>query len=298
MQNKKQNLWGRMTALFMSLALMLSMLTACGPAVVQPGGGTPGDELTTIPEYSGTPYYLVNGNQPFFTVDDITTEVFEEYSPLDELGRCGVAYANICPELQPTEKRGDIGMIRPSGWVTAKYDDLVEGQYLYNRSHLIGFQLAGENANERNLITGTRYMNATGMLPFENLVDDYVDETGNHVLYRVTPLFEGDELVARGVLMEAYSVEDEGDGVCFNAYIYNVQPGVEIDYATGRSWRASADSKPDDNQTYILNTSSKKFHLPSCSGAKDMNPDNRDEFTGDRALLIQQGYTPCGKCTP
>ena len=299
MEKTKKNLFGRLTAMFMTLALMLSMLAACGvPTDGYPGGGTPGEELMSIPEYSGTPYYLVNGNQPFFTVDDITTEVFEEYSPLDELGRCGVAYANICPELQPTEKRGDIGMIRPSGWVTAKYEDLVEGQYLYNRSHLIGFQLAGENANERNLITGTRYMNATGMLPFENLVDDYVEETGNHVLYRVTPLFEGDELVARGVLMEAYSVEDEGEGVSFNAYIYNVQPGVEIDYATGKSWRASADSRPSDNQTYILNTSSKKFHLPGCSGAKSISADNRDEFTGDRALLIQQGYTPCGKCKP
>lgn len=298
MHKTRKSMFGRMTAMFATLVLMLSMLAACGGPAAPSGSGTPGEELMSIPEYSGTPYYLVNGNQPFFTPDEITTEVFEEYSPLDSLGRCGVAYANICPELQPTEKRGDIGMIKPSGWVTARYDDLVEGEYLYNRSHLIGFQLAGENANKQNLITGTRYMNATGMLPFENLVDDYVDETGNHVLYRVTPLFEGDELVARGVLMEAYSVEDAGDGVCFNAYIYNVQPGVEIDYATGKSWRAETESQPSDNQTYVLNTNSKKFHLPSCSGAKNISADNRDEFTGDRALLIQQGYEPCGKCNP
>lgn len=190
--------------------------------------------LEDIPEYRGAAYVELEGNEPGFTKDDMTLEVFETYSELDYLGRCGVAYANICPELMPTEERGDIGNVKPTGWHSAKYD-CVDGKYLYNRCHLIGFQLAGENANERNLITGTRYLNVTGMLPFENDVADYVQRTDNHVLYRVTPVFVGAELVARGVQMEAYSVEDAGDGVCFNVFVYNVQPGVAIDYATGES---------------------------------------------------------------
>lgn len=190
--------------------------------------------MESIPDYQGAPYVELNGNQPNFTQEDLTTEAFETYSELDRLGRCGVAYANICREIMPTEERGDIGSVKPTGWQTVKYD-VVEGNHLYNRCHLIGYQLAGENANRQNLITGTRYLNVTGMLPFENEVDDYVDETGNHVLYRVTPYFEGSELVARGVQMEALSVEDGGDGVCFNVFVYNVQPGVEIDYATGDS---------------------------------------------------------------
>ncbi|MCD7950261.1 MAG: DNA/RNA non-specific endonuclease [Erysipelotrichaceae bacterium] len=189
-------------------------------------------DLDSIPDYDEDPYVEINDNIPYFTDDEITTEVFEEYSELDSLGRCGVAYANICQELMPTEKRQSIGMIKPTGWQIAKYD-FIDGKYLYNRCHLIGFQLAGENANEKNLITGTRYMNVDGMLPFENMVADYVKETDNHVLYRVTPLFEGDNLVASGVEMEAYSVEDDGEGICFNVYVYNVQPGVIIDYATG-----------------------------------------------------------------
>lgn len=191
--------------------------------------------LDDIPAYSGEPYVVISDNQPNFTLEDFTLEPFEEYSELDYLGRCGVAYANICAELMPTEQRGEIGMIKPSGWQTAKYD-IVDGKYLYNRCHLIGFQLAGENANEKNLITGTRYMNVDGMLPFENMVDDYVDETGNHVLYRVTPVYNGEDLVAYGVLMEAISVEDEGEGLCFCVFVYNVQPGITIDYATGDNW--------------------------------------------------------------
>ena len=191
--------------------------------------------MEDIPEYSGEPYVILQDNQPNFDLEDLTLEPFELYSELDELGRCGVAYANICLEIMPTEARGDIGQVKPTGWQTAKYD-CVEGKYLYNRCHLIGYQLAGENANRKNLITGTRYMNVTGMLPFENMVDDYVEETENHVLYRVTPIFEGTNLVASGVQMEAFSVEDEGEGVCFNIYVYNVQPGVVIDYATGDSW--------------------------------------------------------------
>ncbi len=191
--------------------------------------------LAMVPEFTDQPYVVINNNKPFFTDEEkATTDTFEFYSELDSLGRCGMALANVCKELMPTAERESIGQVKPTGWQTAKYDH-VDGKYLYNRCHLIGFQLTGENANEKNLITGTRYMNVDGMLPFENMIDDYVDETENHVLYRVTPVFEGDELVARGALMEAYSIEDEGEGICFNVYVYNNQPGVVIDYATGAS---------------------------------------------------------------
>ena len=193
--------------------------------------------MENIPPYDGTPYEVLNDNQPSFTEEDMTDVSYEFYSDLDELGRCGVTEACIGRDLMPTEKRGDISSVKPTGWVQNQYD-FVDGKSLWNRCHLIGFQLAGENANECNLITGTRYLNVEGMLPFENLVADYVKETDNHVLYRVTPAFQGTELVARGVQMEAYSVEDSGDGVCFNVFCYNVQPGVEIDYATGDNWLA------------------------------------------------------------
>lgn len=192
-------------------------------------------QLNDIPEYSENPYIELNENIPYFDETEYTTDAFEYYSELDELGRCGVAFANICKDIMPTEPRGEIGSIKPTGWHTVRYDDLINGKYLYNRCHLIGYQLAGENANEKNLITGTRYLNVEGMLPFENEVDDYVEQTNNHVLYRVTPIFEGDNLVASGVEMEAYSVEDNGQGVCFNVYIYNVQPGITINYTTGDS---------------------------------------------------------------
>ena len=193
--------------------------------------------MENIPPYDGTSYVVLNDNQPSFTAEDMTDVSYEFYSDLDELGRCGVTEACIGRDLMPTEKRGDISSVKPTGWVQNQYD-FVDGKSLWNRCHLIGFQLAGENANECNLITGTRYLNVEGMLPFENLVADYVKETDNHVLYRVTPAFQGTELVARGVQMEAYSVEDSGDGVCFNVFCYNVQPGVEIDYATGDNWLA------------------------------------------------------------
>ena len=193
--------------------------------------------MENIPPYDGTPYVVLNDNQPSFTEEDMTDVSYEFYSDLDEPGRCGVTEACIGRDLMPTEKRGDISSVKPTGWVQNQYD-FVDGKSLWNRCHLIGFQLAGENANECNLITGTRYLNVEGMLPFENLVADYVKETDNHVLYRVTPAFQGTELVARGVQMEAYSVEDSGDGVCFNVFCYNVQPGVEIDYATGDNWLA------------------------------------------------------------
>lgn len=188
--------------------------------------------LSEVPEYAGVPYVELTGNVPHFTEDEMVTDPFEEYSELDSLGRCGTAYANVCKEIMPTEEREDIREIYPTGWVNHAYD-FVDQEYVYNRCHLIGYQLAGENANERNLITGTRYLNVEGMLPFENEVAEYVRMTGNHVLYRVTPIFKGRELVARGVEMEAQSVEDHGEGVCFHVYVYNVQPGVEIDYRTG-----------------------------------------------------------------
>lgn len=190
--------------------------------------------LDSIPAYSGTAYVEVNNNVPFFTDSDMTTQAFERYSKLDGHRRCGVAYANVCTEIMPTEERGKIGSVKPSGWHTVKYD-IVNGKYLYNRCHLIGYQLSAENANEKNLITGTRYLNVEGMLPFENMVADYVKETDHHVLYRVTPIFEGNNLVASGVLMEAKSVEDNGKGITFCVYCYNVQPGISIDYATGDS---------------------------------------------------------------
>lgn len=190
-----------------------------------------------IPSYNQSPYVIVNGNIPFFTKDEITDKAFEYYSEQDELGRCGMVWACIGQEIMPTEERGSIGHVRPAGWHTVKYD-VIDGLYLYNRCHLIGYQLAGENDNVNNLITGTRYLNVVGMLPFENQVANYVENTNNHVMYRVTPIYEGDNLVANGVLMEAISVEDEGEGLCYNVFVYNVQPGIVIDYATGESYKS------------------------------------------------------------
>lgn len=254
-------------------------------------------DLGSIPEYGGEPYCLVNGGTPFFTDNELTSEAFESFAELDELGRCGVTMACVGQELMPTEERESISHVRPSGWVNVPYS-FVDGEYLYNRCHLIGFQLTGENDNELNLITGTRYVNTEGMLPFENMVADYVKETGNHVLYRVTPIFEGSELVARGVLMEAFSVEDSGDGICFNVYCYNVQPGVIIDYASGESAIDEEFLNSGEQHSYVLNTGSKKFHSPDCSGAADMKAENRQDYTGSRELLVAQGFEPCGQCKP
>lgn len=287
------------------------------------GGTQVSFSMEDLPAYSGDPYVIIDENQPDFPEEDKTTASFETYSPLDLLGRCGAAYANVGQDLMPTEERGEIGQVKPTGWQTVKYD-IVDGKYLYNRCHLIGYQLTGENANEENLITGTRYMNVDGMLPFEDEVADYVQETGNHVLYRVTPVFEELDLVASGVQMEAYSVEDEGAGVCFNVYVYNVQPGVEIDYATGESWLSGEEppeqetpaqtvtepveedsgstenvqSQAIEEATYILNTNSHKFHLPDCSGAASISDANRQEYTGSREDLVAQGYAPCKQCNP
>lgn len=260
--------------------------------------------LEEVPAYSGSPYVELDGNQPGFSLEERTTDSFETYSTLDALGRCGPAYACIGQDLMPTEDRESISSVRPTGWVQAEYD-FVEGGSLYNRCHLIGFQLTGENANEENLITGTRYMNVEGMLPFENMVADYIKETGNHVLYRAAPIFEGENLVASGVVMEALSVEDEGEGVCFHVYVYNVQPGVEIDYATGESWEtkdsasSALESQAEEQETdYVLNTSSKKFHRPDCPSVDSMSGKNRQEYHGTREELIAQGYEPCGSCNP
>lgn len=251
--------------------------------------------LSAVPAYSGSPYVAINDNVPYFSEDDYTTQSYESYSELDRLGRCGVCMASIGTDLMPTEPRGSIGSVKPTGWQTAKYDN-VDGKYLYNRCHLIGYQLTGENANERNLITGTRYMNVQGMLPFENMVADYVKETGNHVLYRATPIFAGDDLVANGVLLEGYSVEDDGDGICFNVFCYNVQPDIVIDYATGDS--AQTSPAQSGEITYVLNTGSKKFHLPSCPSVSQISEKNRQDFTGSRDALLAQGYAPCKQCEP
>lgn len=262
-------------------------------------------DVAEIPDYEGEPYVVLNDNEPDFTEAEITTEAYEDYSDLDALGRCGEAEACIGEELMPTGERESISSVKPTGWVNEKYDS-VDGGYLYNRCHLIGYQLSGENANEENLITGTRYMNVEGMLPFEDMVADYVHETDNHVMYRVTPVFEGDDLVPSGVQMEAESVEDDGEGVSFNVYVYNVQPDITIDYATGENWEtpengtAGNPSSGDTSgqQTYILNTNTHKFHLPDCSGAADIKGKNREEYTGTREELTSQGYEPCGRCHP
>ena len=274
--------------------------------------GTVVADLEGVPEFKGESFVVINDNMPEFKESDYTTESFENYSELDSLGRCGVAVANIGKDLMPVKERESISPVKPSGWQTAKYD-CVEGKYLYNRCHLIGYQLSGENANKKNLVTGTRYMTVEGMLPFENEVADYVKETDNHVLYRVTPVYEGDNLVASGVQMEAWSVEDEGKGVCFNVYAYNNQPGVEIDYATGKS-RLTGEKAPEEkteessDQTsgraagetrqYICNTNTRKFHNPDCSSAKDTKGKNRNETKETREQLIRQGYEPCGRCHP
>ena len=273
------------------------------PALSMPAF-TPAD----APAFAGEPFVAINGNVPFFTTNQITAESYEYYSPLDDLGRCGITVASVGQDMMPTEDRESISSVKPSGWQSVKYDaSLVSGGYLYNRAHLIGFQLCGENANELNLITGTRYLNIDGMLPFENMVAAYVkEEVENHVLYRVTPIYYENDLVARGVLMEAYSVEDEGDGICFCVFVFNNQPGVTLDYATGANWLSGeppvttappATTSPSE-AVYILNTKSKKFHDPDCSGAASISEANRQEYTGDRAYLIEAGYSPCGTCDP
>ena len=280
-------------------------------------------DLSEVPAYSGKAYVAVNGNEPYFTEDEMTSSSYEYYSDLDSLGRCGVVVAAIGRDLMPTEERGNIGMVKPSGWHTVRYNDIVDGNYLYNRCHLIGYQLTGENANTKNLITGTRYMNIQGMLPFENMVADYVKETGNHVMYRVTPIFEGDNLLASGVLMEAKSVEDDGEGISYCIFAYNVQPYVIIDYATGESELSpdapqptpeptptpkpkptpAPEPEPTENPApagtdYIGNKNTKKFHYPNCSSVNQMKESNKFYYNGTRDEMIDMGYTPCKRCNP
>ncbi len=249
--------------------------------------------LDTIPDYNGDAYVVLNDNVPLFTEDELSSISFEFYSPLDLLGRCGAATASIGRDIMPTEERESIGSVKPSGWQIAKYD-FVDGKYLYNRCHLIGFQLTGENANEQNLITGTRYLNTEGMLPFENMVAEFVKDTDMHVMYRVTPIFKGANLIASGVQMEAVSVEDGGAGLSFHVYCYNVQPGVDIDYATGNNTLAEA--AENDTEAYILNTNSKRIHKPTCEAASTISEHNRKHYTGDISKLLNDGYSRCGSC--
>ena len=287
-------------------------------------------DRTTIPPYSGKPYYKIS-SEPTFKDSEKVAKSFERYSSLDSLRRCGVAYACISRDTMPpaNDKRGSISDVKPSGWVQHKYD-FVDGGYIYNRCHLIGWQLTDEDANKENLITGTRYFNVKGMLPFENMVADYVKETGNHVLYRVTPDFRANNLVCNGVQIEAWSVEDGGDGICFNVYVYNVQPNIIINYTTGDNWVAGEKTSTTKaatkatttktatttttkasttktttaapvgsesiNGTFILNTSTHKIHYPGCSSVKKMKESNKQEYNGNVGDLLNQGYTTCGNC--
>ncbi len=305
----------RKLPLFILLALCLSLaLGSCSLLGEAPSTDLPTPppsfSLDSIPAFDGeTPYVVINENNPFFDTED-TSSSYELYSELDSAGRCGTAISCIGIDLMPTEDRGSIGSVKPSGWQSVKYD-IVDGKYLYNRCHLIGYQLTGENANTKNLITGTRYMNVIGMLPFENMVADYIKETENHVLFRVTPIFEGENLLASGVLMEARSVEDNGEGILFCVYVYNAQPGIVIDYSNGDS-RLSTDPAPapdesgDGNEageesperTYILNISSEKFHYPNCRAVDSMSEHNKQEYRGTHEELVQEGYSPCGICRP
>lgn len=281
-----------------------------------------------FPAYSGSASVQLNGNVPEFSLSEVTTNSYEEYGKLDSLGRCTMAMACIGEGLMPTEERGSIGMVKPTGWNQNKYPGIVDSNppYLYNRCHMIGYQLTAENANESNLITGTRYMNIEGMLPYENMVASYIKSTGNHVMYRVTPVFEGKNLLCSGVKMEAYSVEDKGKGVSFNVFCFNVQPGIVIDYADGsnaidenfvlksnmvanstvtRDTPLASENNITEpqsdtliNSSYVANKNTKKFHYPSCGSVEDMKEKNKLYYDGSRDDLINQGYVPCKRCNP
>ena len=273
----------------------LSLLCGCADpiSVSQP----PYIDLDVIPVWDGEPWLIVDDNTPGFTEADLTTEAFERYSALDALGRCGSAYACVSQALLADENRGSLASVTPTGWVNREYD-FIDGKYLYNRCHLLGFQLTGNDASKRNLITGTRYLNIQGMLPYENQVADHVKENGHHVLYRVTPRFRENELVCRGVQMEAYCVEcGSDDPFMFHVFCYNVQPGVLIDYETGES-EFSEIGLNSEKKTYILNTASKKFHDPKCANAESISDKNREKIKCTREELIYRGYEPCGICKP
>ena len=252
------------------IAVLLASLFGCASLPQE----RPQEDAVTItidevPVYSGDPYVVINDNEPSFSSEELESDSFESYGELDDLGRCTIAFANLSSELMPQGERGSIGQVKPSGWQTVRYDS-VDGKYLCNRCHLIGWQLSGENANERNLITGTRYMNTEGMLPFENMVADYIKETDGHVLYRVTPIFVEDELVARGVQMEAYSIEDGGASICFNVFVYNVQPGIEIDYSDGSSRLSETVDESQEDGVIRGNSRSKIYHCPGQAAYEDM----------------------------
>ena len=289
-------------SIFLALCILLcGCVSSVDPQV---NSSLPSSSVSSgeIPAPTNEPYSVLNDNIPSFANAPLTAVSFERFSELDDLGRCGVAEACVGVDIMPTEERGALGQVKPSGWHTVKYD-IVDGKYLYNRCHLIGFQLTGENANEQNLITGTRYFNVEGMLPFENMVADYVKETENHVTYRVTPVYDGDNLVAKGVQMEAFSVEDKGEGICFNVFVHNIQPGITINYETGESTVANPNETQSSEtgnttQEYVLNMSSKKFHLSSCTYAKDINPENKKIAETTKENLINSGYNPCKSCNP
>ncbi|MCI5687937.1 MAG: DNA/RNA non-specific endonuclease [Emergencia sp.] len=281
--------------LLLTLAVLLCGCSQLEQMGITDSAQTASYSLAEIPPYEGQPYVTLEENIPAFSEEDMTTQSFETYSDLDGLGRCGAAFANVGRDLMPTEKRGSIGMIKPSGWQLAKYD-IVDGKYLYNRCHLLGYQLTGENANEKNLITGTRYMNVDGMLPFEDMVADYVKETGGHVLYRVTPIYDGDDLVARGVQMEGYSVEDEGKSICFHVFVYNAQPGIEIDYSNGDNWLSEEQSSAlTDDEAVIQgeirgNKRSKIYHCPGQRAYDEMEDSKNLIVFDSEEEAIAAGY--------
>lgn len=273
--------------------LLVVILLLCGCQNSLPKSTPPVQDV-----FTDSPYVTVYSNIPVFSDSELTVNAYEQYGELDSLGRCTKAIASLGTELMPTEERGSIGQVKPSGWHTVKYD-IVDGKYLYNRCHLIGFQLSGENANVKNLITGTRYLNVEGMLPFENMVADYIKETQNHVAYRVTPVFEGDNLVASGVQIEAQSVEDSGEGIQFNVYCYNVQPGIEIDYATGQSFLSETENTSDEtDEEFILNTNSKKYHKIDCKSANSISEKNKKKVKSSKQQLENDGYVAAACCNP
>jgi len=299
--------------LIFAIALLIGII----PIKVDAAVPSSQEILAEVPAYTGQPYVMLNSNVPYFLPSEISAKSFEYYSNLDQLGRCGSAWACVGKDIMPTEKRGEIGMVKPTGWHTVKYAGYVDGNYLYNRCHLLGYQLTGENANEKNLITGTRYLNVVGMLTLENMVANYVKSTDNHVMYRVTPVFDKNNLLANGVVMEGYSVEDGGKGICFNVFAYNVQPGIVINYSTGDSVLAAEVMPGNQNRqnndqsgqkitstganttaSYILNINTKKFHIPSCSSVGKMSEKNKEYYTGDRSAVINRGFVPCKICCP
>ena len=297
----------RITAFILIISLLCVGATTYAEASTS--DAVPVSTLSAIPLYDGTDYVVLQNNQPDFYVWQISATPYVLFSRLDALGRTGAAMACLGPETLPTQARGSMGNTYPSGWQTTQYDNLGEDRYLYNRSHVIAFMLCGDNATPENLFTGTRYLNTGSMVIFESQVADYISRTKNHVIYRCTPIYAGEDLVATGVQMEAYSVEDRG-ALCFNVFAFNIQPGIKIDYATGESVKEgeAASEKTADRSapqateapkvTYILNTNTKKFHYPSCSSVKDIKDNHRKNFYGTREKAVAAGYAPCGRCHP